>query len=433
VKRVILFLLIIMTGLMYGSLTGQNKVIDPNTKVSLAFEDTPIPTVLKMLAIQNNLNLVVSSAITNTVSISLDNVSLQGALDAILLPNGYNYYISNGIIIVKLATQMMSGEQVAQTYHLSYITATEASEAIQPILSDKGKVVVMNPPATNVGAANNTTTSHQVPELIVVDYQSVHELIANFLTRIDKKRRQVSVEVKFIETNLSKSDKLGIDWPNSISATLDAGTSMEDTSSSSSSSTTSKMAMMPLETGNWQLGSLGISQLQVVLDFLKSRGNSKLLSNPRVTTLDNETATMDVTTIIPIQTVNRLSQSDLTQDIVTFQDKEVGISLRVTPRINDDSILTLQINPIVEEIIGYAGTSDNQKPITSHRAVTTNVTVKNGETVALGGLIRERDIHNEDKLFFFGYLPIIGRLFNHKTTEHQTTELLILITPKILD
>jgi len=181
------------------------------------------------------------------------------------------------------------------------------------------------------------------------------------------------------------------------------------------------------------LGSLGIIQLLVVLDFIKSRGNSKLLSNPRVTTLDNETATMDVTTIIPIQTVNRLSQSDLTQDIVTFQDKEVGISLRVTPRINDDSILTLQINPIVEEIIGYAGTSDNQKPITSHRAVTTNVTVKNGETVALGGLIRESDIHNEDKLFFFGYLPIIGRLFNHKTTEHQTTELLILITPKILD
>ena len=110
----------------------------------------------------------------------------------------------------------------------------------------------------------------------------------------------------------------------------------------------------------------------------------------------------------------------------------MGISLKVTPRINDDSTITLRVNPIVEEIIGYTGSPDNQKPITSERSISTTVIVGNSETVVLGGLLKETSVETEHKVFLLGSLPILGPLFTHKTTEKKTTDLLILITPRIL-
>jgi type II secretory pathway component GspD/PulD (secretin) len=169
------------------------------------------------------------------------------------------------------------------------------------------------------------------------------------------------------------------------------------------------------------------------LNFLKHRSNSKLLSNPRLTTVENEPATISVQTTFPIQTINRLSEGAVVQDIVTFQDKDIGLSLKVTPRINDDSSVTLHVNTVVEEIIDMVGPTNNQRPETSQRSATTTVVVGNNQTIALGGLLKENRIETEDKVFFLGSIPILGKLFSNKRTQTQTTDLMILITPKIMD
>ena len=171
----------------------------------------------------------------------------------------------------------------------------------------------------------------------------------------------------------------------------------------------------------------------VMIDFLEQRGSSKLLSNPRVTTMDGEPASIHIQKVIPIQTINRFSEGAIIQDIVSYQDLEVGISLQVTPHIGDDSTITMEVKPVVEEIIGYTGNPNDLRPITSKRSVNTTVTVKNNETVALGGLLKESQIENEEKVFLLGHIPILGGLFTHRTTENQTTDLLILITPIIMD
>ena len=401
---------------------------DPQAKVSLTFDKTPIVSVLRMLATQNSLNLVISSTVEGDVSIRLENVSLRAALDAILLPNGFNYYIADDIIIVKGADQKVSGELTAQAYHLRYLPSSAAETVVAPLLSPDGKVISLSPLASQ-------GSNQPVPEgsnLVVVDYPSVHQTISQLLTQIDRKKRQVSVEVKFIENNLGNNEKLGINWPKSVSASIN-GVQLPSTSTGDNSATASEAAILPLENGNWQFGYLSAHQVEIVLDFLQQRNNSKLLSNPRLTTLDNETAAIDAITIVPIQTINRFSEGAVIQDIVTFQDKEIGISLRVTPRINDDSTITMNVNPVVEEIIGYAGPTNNQKPITSQRSITTNVTVRNGETLVMGGLLKETTIEKQDRVFFLGSLPILGGLFTHRTNEAATTDLLILITPKILD
>ncbi|MEZ5359118.1 MAG: secretin N-terminal domain-containing protein [Candidatus Zixiibacteriota bacterium] len=402
------------------------SILDSDIRVSLTFDDTPIGAVLKMIAAQNNLNLVVSAEVTGDISISLNDVSLAAALDAILTPNGFNYYIKDDIIIVKTMDQEVIGELTAETYRLKYISATSAAEAVEPLLSDKGKFI---PVGSSASEASSGTESNR---LVIYDYAANHAIVRDLINAIDVKRRQISIEAKIIETNLQNEENLGINWPKSISASL-SGVATPGTSTTDESTTGENLAVMPLEDGNWQLGYLSVAQMDVVLNFLQQRNNAKLLSNPRVTTLENDKAIIDIQTVIPIQTINRFSEGAVVQDIVTFQDEEIGISLEVTPRINDDSTITLTVHPVVEEIIGYSGPSDNQKPITSKRELNTNVTVSNKETLVLGGLLKETEIQVEDKLFLLGSIPVLGKLFTHKTSDVQTTDLLIMITPSIIE
>jgi len=405
---------------------GSGNPIDVETRVSLNFEDTSIPTVLKMVAGQNGLNMVISSAVSGKISINLADVSLKAALDAILLPNGYNYYINDDIIIVKEADQQVYGELIPHTYNLTYIDATQAAAAVKPILSPHGQVILMSPESQSSAPDNSPSGS----QLVVVDYPGVHDEIVQLLTQIDRRKRQVSVEVKLIETNLTDDEKLGIDWPKSVEASI---TGVKSPSETLYGASADEAGIMPLETGDWQLGYLSVHQLNVVLNYLQQRSNTKLLSNPRLTTMDNEPAEIKIETVIPIQTINRFSEGAVIQDVVTFQDEAVGISLKVTPRINGDSAITMRVTPVVEEIIGYVGTVENKKPITSQRTITTTVTVRDNETLVLGGLLKENRLETKDKVFLLGSIPILGGLFTNKSVEDQTTDLLIMITPKIID
>ncbi|MCP4567654.1 MAG: hypothetical protein GY841_08750 [FCB group bacterium] len=430
-KRLTVILFILTVIMAFGAVPVTAQIVDSNIRVSLSFDDTPIDVVLKMLAAQNNLNLVVSADVEGDISIQLEEVSLPAALDAILLPNGFNYYISEGIIIVKTVERKVLGELIPKTYRLRYLDAAAVVEVIKPLLSTNGTVM----PLMAAMAGSSESGQPAGTEIVLFDLPETHEVVVKLLNDIDHKRRQISIEVKIIETNLNKDEKLGINWPKSISASI-GGVSTPTSGSSTSddeSDQGSNAAVMPLEDGDWQLGYLSVGQVDIVMDFLDQRNSSKLLSNPRLTTLENEKATIEVQTVIPIQTINRFSEGAVIQDIVTFQDEEVGISLEVTPRINDDSTITIRVKPVVQEIIGYSGPADSQKPITSERTITTTVAVANQQTIALGGLLKETSFETESKIFLLGSIPILGPLFTHTSNETKTTDLLILITPRIID
>lgn len=418
--------------IMLGAAAALTQTTGADIKVSLHFEKTPIAAVLKMLAAQNKLNLVIAASVAGEVSLDLDNVDLKAALNAILLPNNYNYYINENVIIVKAAEQQVAGEMVPVTYHLKYIGAAKAEGAVKAVLSEKGKTSILT---TTAEATDKDQQSQgaEGSELVVYDYPAVHEMVSNLLSQIDRKKRQVSVEVKIIETNLGRDEQLGINWPKALTTTLTGVATPGQSTSSSTTTSATEAAVMPLESGDWQLGYLTVNEVTTVLNFLQQRNNSKLLSNPRLTTMENEPATIAVQTTYPIQTINRLSEGAVIQDVVTFQDKDIGISLKVTPRINDDSSVTLRVNPVVEEIIDYVGPTNNQRPVTSQRSANTTVVVGNNQTVALGGLLKENRFETEDRIFLLGSIPILGKLFTNKTMQTTTTDLLILITPRIMD
>lgn len=399
---------------------------DSSKKISLAFEDVPIATVLNMIAQQYDLNLVLSGGIDGNITVKLDNVDLGDAMNAILASNGYNYYMAGDIVVVKPLATNAVGETTARIIDLNYVSPAAVVNAVTDLLSSKGKIKVVE----STGSAKRGENIPLPSKVVIVDLPHIVESIVEFIGRIDKREPQVQIQVRLIETNIDATQKVGFNWPTSLTARMHGITNTTGTGTTTSSS--ESMAAYDLPDGPWKWGKLSIGELSLMLEFLESRGNSKLISDPKITTSNHSLAEIKVTTIVPIQTINRFSEGAAVQDIVTFQNEEIGITLQVTPHITDDNRIVLDVFPSVAEIIGYAGTEGYQVPITSERSVRTRVTVRDQETVVLGGLIKEQQIETESRVFFLGSIPILGHLFRHKSTETKTTDLTILITPTIL-
>ncbi|MDF1544349.1 MAG: hypothetical protein P1R58_04525 [bacterium] len=402
----------------------------PNQKLSLELEAVSIQTVLGMISEQYGLNIVVNAEVTGEVSLKLKEVDLNTALSAILYPNGYNYYTDDGVIVVKSLESQTTAELTTEVITLKYADAAMVQKALEALKTDRGSVVLLDPTIDGQVANVQKFTPNR---LLMTDYPQVVDQMKRIIVDLDVAERLISIEVKLIETTVDDQSKLGFTWPTLMTGQISSG----DISSSSSTSTSDQgdgfLGSMPLESGQWTWGTLSVSEVRTVLDALSEKGNSRLLSDPRITTVENREAVIKSQTVIPIQTINRFSEAAATSDIVTFVDEEVGISLRVTARINEDDKITLDVMPIVEDIIGYTGTAENSKPITSERSINTRITVRAGETAALGGLLKESEIIKERKVPLLGQIPLLGSaLFSHRQTQKTTTDLLILITPILM-
>jgi type II secretory pathway component GspD/PulD (secretin) len=401
-------------------------------KLSVELDGVPLVDALRMIAAQNNLNLVISGEVVGTVSLRLENVDIVTALEAIITGSGHNYFVNDDVIVVKPADQVVTGELVSRTLTLKYVNPVTAKKALSTRTSDRGEVVILD--KTDEGGSDKGR--YQANRILITDrFDNIDELVA-LVTELDVEERLVLIEAKIIETKIDDVSKLGFLWPSSLGADLGGADDVasETNSSSSFTASDSKAGWYDPSNGAWTWGKLSVRQVNAILDLLDREGNSRLVSDPRITTMENHEAEIRIETVIPIQTINRFSEGAVIQDIVTFQDEEIGISLKVIPRINEDRRITLQVSPKVEDIIGYSGPPDNQKPITTSRSITTSITVEDGETIALGGLFKEDEIEVEHKVPLLGHIPLIGKLlFTNTSVEKSTTDLTILITPKILN
>ena len=195
------------------------------------------------------------------------------------------------------------------------------------------------------------------------------------------------------------------------------------------------------------MGTLDPTQLVSALRIMQARGNSKLLSSPQVTTMDNHQAETEVVTTVYIEGMtNQSNQSNQSTGIIpqlnnfnpgfinlnTVQEKDIGIKLQVTPRLNEGDRITLVVNATVEALLSAAEVSTD-KPRSTKRTVRTQVTVDNGSTAIIGGLIAENVIENIKFIPILSAIPIIGKLFQSTSTEKEQRELLIFITPTIVN
>ena len=183
---------------------------------------------------------------------------------------------------------------------------------------------------------------------------------------------------------------------------------------------------------NFTFGTLDFSQFQAVLEVLSARGNTKVISNPKITVLNNQEALITVGQTLNIPKYERNANTG-SMEITGYIEKELGILLKVTPHINAEGYITLSLKPELSSLLRYDQlTAQIQTPVFSVRRADTQLILRDGQTIAIGGLISEKDVDSISKVPFLGDLPIIGIPFRKKEKTKEKTDLLFFVTVNLV-
>ncbi len=398
-----------------------------NKRISANFQKTSITDVLRILASQNNLNLVVGDGVKGAVTMQLTDVTLEDALNAILKSHGCHYVIQNDILLVKSFENQVNGELTSRVFKLNYLDGFLLRETLTPLLSTKGKIecLVSEPEKEDIDKRSDV--------MVVTDVWENLKTVSGVIKEMDVEPVKLQIEVRLVETLVGSNRQVGLNLPKKVETSLTGAEVTAPISQSNSAQQQQRFLSawyeIPGLTDDVSWGVLTVNELKATLEALAQDNNSRLVSNPKLTTLNNKRAIIDVGTTVPVPEVSR----GISGDLISYKDKQVSMFMEVLPRVNEQNVISLEVHPRLEEIIGYTGTSEYPQPITSRREVATQVTVKNGETVAIGGLIKETENKNVEKVWLLGDIPLLGYLFRHTTTKKEKSDLLIFITPTILN
>ena len=433
-KKTILFHIFLLLSITFGQQLPSSPILDKDgvqydlsQKMSINMKDSDIKNVLMLIGELTRLNIVVSPAVKDTITANLENVSVKAALDVILRPNGYSYFTHENIIIVQASDNQIIRELETVILKLKYINSEALATPLTAVLSDQGKVQPFTPLVTSGGSGGGVSNI-----VIISDVQERIPHILRMVEELDKPIANINIAVKFIESGVDTARGSGIDWSKNTPIFL-GGTSEPDES------------LLPINLNNITIATLNPLQFGAAWKLMQARGESKILASPNITTLDNHEAETKITTTIYIEGSvsnmgNRSSQASSKTGTNTgvsnynlnqITEKDVGIELRVTPRINDQSRITLLVNASVEALLSAAEVLTD-KPRSTKRTVKTQVTVNDGDTVIIGGLIAENVIENRKYIPVLSNIPFIGKLFQSTSVDKEQRELLIFITPNIV-
>jgi len=267
--------------------------------------------------------------------------------------------------------------------------------------------------------ANKETNS-----VIVISAPEDYEKIKNIIKELDVKRDQVLVEALIVEISLDDDQTLGIDWR----ALLDTGYDVDAIAQSNTGLVSESLVTGGLPGLTVGLLNGEIPSVYAILNAYRENTNFKILSTPEIVTIDNNEAMINIGEQIPFLTSSRVDENN--NVIQTFDYKDIGILLKITPHINKNGYITLDINQSIKKIV--EGTSLLANPSVFNREITSKVTVKDRRTIVIGGLIRDDVTTIERKVPILGDIPLLGLLFRKKSKQRIRTNLMIFLTPHIV-
>lgn len=392
-------------------------------KISLDFQDAEVGPIFRLLADVNDYNLVLDPAVKGKITIKLMNVPWDQALDIILNQTHLNYRVDGNILWIAPVTVF---DQIASERAKSKETEEKSEELVQEVLRVNYAAAAEVQTAINSGKLLSTrgtiTPDARMNTLIIKDTQKSIENIKELVKIMDLAKPQVMIEAKLVEVGTTYSESLGIRWGGSFSSqtfpnNVGGNFSVNTPTVSAGPSTSNAGGAMNLTLGHANSLSVNLS-----LSALESIGKSKTLSNPKILTMDNESATIQQGTTFFIPTVS--------QSGTQTQSQTATLSLTVTPKITPDGYIQLKVNATDNSLQpGTAGAT----AVVNTKSLTTQALVKNGETLVIGGIYRMDDSETSDAVPILGRIPGLGWLF--KTKDHigpNIKELLIFITPIIV-
>ena len=397
--------------------------------VTLDFEDADIRNVLEILSYKAKVNIVPSPDVQGLVTIKLKNVTWQDALNVILKTYGYGYDQRGNVIVVTTVQNLKrlreddlvlaDQESVAtKTFVLDYADASQVVGSIEKMLTPRGTI--------NFDKRTNV--------VIVRDTPSNLELVEKVVGRLDAATPQVLIEAKIIETTLTDSENMGIDWTFQAGATGSARPTYWPFTEVSTNKyvSGSGMSFPTPDPDLFTFGVLDFSQMQAVLELLKSRSGTDILSNPRITTLDNEKANIVVGTQYPLPKYT-YNEEQAKLQVSGWEYKDIGIIFEVTPHVNKVGYVTLDVEPKITAILDYVQVESTSVPRLSTESASTRVMVKNGQTLVIAGLIKKQWQDTRKKVPFLGDIPLAGLAFQKSEKSLTKTELIIFITPHVIE
>ena len=440
----------------YGTACGKRG--DLGTPISLDFKDGDLQDIFRLFSDISGLNVVINPGITGKVTLKLNEVPWGRALELILRTNGLGCVLEDNVIRIAKLSDLQKEEQDRRkldeekalagdlrdfTKRISYAKADTLSEVLKKAgaLSARGQI--------NVDTRTNT--------LIIRDLETYLEKARDLIGQLDTPTPQVEIEARIVVTTRNFTRDLGIQWGFGAEASQRYGNSLSRVFPNSvvlnGGAVPSQLGISPDNLGPGGLSSdagignagrgyavnlpassfntgiglsmgniLGSFNLDLALTALERQGRGRLLSTPKVTTQNNQSAEIKQGVQIPIQT--------LANNTVTVQFKDAVLTLQVTPQITDAGTVILNLN-VENNSADFANRVNGIPPINTQSAKTI-VLVKDGQTAVVGGIYQSTETTTQNQTPFLNKIPVLGYLFKQKAIDTRNNELLLFITPRIV-
>jgi type IV pilus assembly protein PilQ len=425
-------------------------------RITYSCRNLSIDTVLMQLAEQAQIDIIKSPNVTGDVTVKVTNIPLEEVLNNILAAHGYTYVPTEHMIrVVPLDEAAITREKlVTRIYRITYADVSEVSNALEKFISKQGEIAI------NKGTNN----------LMVTDVESKIKAMDSFIEEIDRITPQVLVEVRIYDVTSREGFELGAEWlaaRNTPLTSIDHTNAYTRTDTDNSGETQYQVtdgvveiteipgvpgysveksdtitkqdsttyrskpfvggSFTRLKGGTLALGILNDAvDMELVLSILQQQVEAKLLANPRVLVLDNETANFKIVREIPY---TELTQTGQGSDITSTDFKDVGVELEVTPHVMRDNMLRVHIKPKFGIEVGE---SQGGAPVVDNREADTTLLVADAQTVVLGGLRKRETSKTVSKVPLLADIPLMGGLFQSEEELVTTNELVVFITPRII-
>jgi type IV pilus secretin PilQ/predicted competence protein len=404
------------------------------TPISLDFQQADLRAVLRLFAEVSGLNIVIDPAVQGSVDVALKDVPWDQALDMILRANKLGYLVDGTIVRIAplsvladeeaqrrklMDEQALAGQLQVLTRTLSYARAEELQTLLtRSALSQRGTV--------QIDTRTNT--------LIISDLQERLNTASELIQTLDRPQPQVEIEARIVQTNKNFARELGVQWGFSgrVDPMLGNTTNLAFPNRGSLTGTVGPggtAVNLPVGAATsgigLALGSVnGAFNLDVALSALEQSGNGRILSTPRVSTLNNVEAEVTQGVQSPLQTI--------ANNTVTVTFKDAALTLKVTPQITaaDTVIMKITLENATPDFSRAAGPAAIP-PIDTQRAITT-LLVNDGQTTVIGGIYTSNQQSLTNRTPGLGQIPLLNWLFKRDRVSDESRELLIFITPRII-
>ncbi len=426
--------------------------LTPAGMLEVHIRNAALPDVLRMISVETRRNISVSPSVRGTVTADLYGVTLEDALDALVIPAGLTWFERDNLLYVctpqeRERIERLGGNTELRVFELDYVRAADVAPVVAKLLSPAGQIVT-TPDSPVPGVALDKESfdealkaglggkSRATGELLIVrDYPDVLEDIARVVARLDARPRQVLIEVVILRARLDENNALGIDF-NAL-----AGIDFRTVSAVSTGGQNLTLGQVPAVALDSELGSvrtdfradvptgglsLGImaNNVGMFIRALEDITDVTVVANTKVLAVNEQPGRVIVGREDGYRTTT-VTQTAAIQDI---QFLETGTQILFRPFITSDGYIRMDVHP--EDSSG--GLTPDNLPFKDTTEVTTNVVVKDGHTLVIGGLFRELTSDARRQIPWLGNLPLLGPLFRSDNSSVVREEVIVLITPHIV-